>query len=123
MDEAAIKQAMAGQPQTQEQAAQMQEKQQAQEMQRQQILDQILLPEARDRLKRLGLVKEAKARGVEDMLIQAAKSGQLKNRVDEARLLDSGGSIRQYQRRAPIVGADGVVGLPACAQSTQHVSE
>jgi programmed cell death protein 5 len=49
--------------------------------QRASILDQILEPAAKDRLQRLGLVKKEKARRIEDTLISAATSGQLKTRV------------------------------------------
>jgi programmed cell death protein 5 len=45
------------------------------------ILDQLLEPAAKDRLKRLNLVKADKARSIEDALINAAKNGQLKSKV------------------------------------------
>ena len=45
------------------------------------ILDQILEPEAKQRLSRLSIVKKEKARAVEDSLIKAATSGQLKGKV------------------------------------------
>jgi hypothetical protein len=51
------------------------------EEQRQSILSQILEPAAKDRLKRLSLVKPDKARSVEDVLVRAATSGQLKSKV------------------------------------------
>ena len=57
--------------------------QQAQmEEQRRSILDQILEPAAKDRLIRLSLVKKEKARFMEDHLIKAATSGQLRSKVN-----------------------------------------
>lgn len=51
------------------------------EEQRRSILDQILEPAAKDRLIRLALVKPEKARVMEDHLIKAATSGQLRSKV------------------------------------------
>jgi programmed cell death protein 5 len=51
------------------------------EEQRASILDQILEPGAKDRIKRLALVKPDKARAVEDSLVVAATSGKLKSKV------------------------------------------
>lgn len=45
------------------------------------MMDQILEPEAKIRLSRLAIVKQSHARKVEDSLIQAAKSGQLRSKV------------------------------------------
>jgi DNA-binding TFAR19-related protein (PDSD5 family) len=45
------------------------------------ILEQILEPAAKDRIQRLGLVKPDKAKRIEDSLISAATSGQLKTKV------------------------------------------
>ena len=42
------------------------------------MLTQILTPEARDRLHRISLVKPDRARYLEDSLIQAVRSGQLR---------------------------------------------
>lgn len=42
---------------------------------------QILSPEARERLARIRIVKEEKARGVEEMLIRMAQSGQIRGKV------------------------------------------
>lgn len=47
------------------------------------ILDQILEPQAKERLNRIRLVKGDKVRAVEDSLIMAAKSGKLKSKVSE----------------------------------------
>lgn len=48
------------------------------EQARQSMLVQILTPEARDRLLRISLVKPEKARFLEDSLIQAVRTGQLR---------------------------------------------
>ena len=68
--------------------AQMRQQQIAEaEERRKMILEQILEPQAKDRLSRLALVKKEKARAVEDSLIRAAQSGSLKGRVTEAQLI------------------------------------
>jgi programmed cell death protein 5 len=57
------------------------------------MLNQILTPEARDRLHRISLVKPDRARHLEDSLIQAVRSGLLRGgsgpagRVSEADLI------------------------------------
>ena len=80
---------------------QMQAQAQAQaqmEEQRASILEQILEPAAKDRMNRLKLVKKDKARAVEDSLIKAATTGQLRSKVTEEALISmldgvsSGGS-------------------------------
>ena len=58
----------------------------AREEQRTSILSQILEPAAKDRLKRLSLVKPEKARSVEDALVRAATSGQLKSKVNRLKM-------------------------------------
>ena len=58
------------------------------------VLDQILDPSAKDRLKRMQLVRKDRARAVEDSLIKAATTGQLRSKVtDEAlvKMLEGGG--------------------------------
>lgn len=54
------------------------------EEQRRSILDQILEPAAKDRLTRLALVKKDKARTMEDHLIRAATTGQLRSKVTQS---------------------------------------
>ena len=69
---------------------QMQAQAQAQaqmEEQRANILEQILEPAAKDRMNRLKLVKKEKARAVEDSLIKAATTGQLRSKVTEEALI------------------------------------
>ncbi|KAH7037120.1 PDCD5-related protein, partial [Microdochium trichocladiopsis] len=55
---------------------------------RQQMLNQILLPEAADRLGRIRLVKESRATDVENRLIMLARTGQLRSKVTEDQLKD-----------------------------------
>ncbi|CAM1501627.1 Fc.00g036110.m01.CDS01 [Cosmosporella sp. VM-42] len=62
--------------------------QEQQEEARQHILNQILHPEAADRLGRIRLVKESRATDVENRLITLAQSGQLRQKVTEAQLKD-----------------------------------
>ncbi len=50
------------------------------------MLDQILQPEAADRLGRIRLVKEARATEVENRLIGLAQAGQLRQKVTEDQL-------------------------------------
>lgn len=64
-----------------------QQKQAENEERRASILDQILEPAAKSRMSRLAMVKKDHARAVEDSLIGAATSGQLKSRVSEEQLI------------------------------------
>jgi DNA-binding TFAR19-related protein (PDSD5 family) len=66
---------------------QRQAQQQQMEEQRNSILDQILDESAKDRLKRLNLVRKDKARAIEDSLIKAATTGQLRNKVTDDQLV------------------------------------
>lgn len=75
-------------PASAEEAAQQEEQRQAQEEQRASMLHSIMQPAARDRLARISLVKPDRARGVEDMLIMAARRGQIQEKVTEARLIE-----------------------------------
>jgi len=58
-----------------------------QEAQREAILDQVLEPAAHARIGRMKLVRPEKARAVEDSLIRAATTGQLKSKVSEEQLI------------------------------------
>ncbi|KAL8507262.1 hypothetical protein ACS0TY_017977 [Phlomoides rotata] len=69
-----------------QQKAQDEAKREAEE-QRQLMLTQILTSEARARLARIALVKPDKARGVEDVILRAAQSGQIVDKVSEERLI------------------------------------
>ncbi|CAD6332979.1 unnamed protein product [Miscanthus lutarioriparius] len=69
-----------------QQKAQEDAKQEAEER-RQMMLAQILSSEARERLSRIALVKPDKARGVEDVLLRAAQTGGISEKVSEERLI------------------------------------
>jgi len=51
---------------------------------------------------RIGLVKPDKARRVEDMIIGAAQSGQLRGKVDEANLISLLDQISKKQKHTTI---------------------
>lgn len=69
-------------------AKKMQEEQaRAAEEQREMMLTQILSPAAKERLGRIGLVKEDKARELENTLIQMAMRRQITGKVSEEQLI------------------------------------
>lgn len=70
---------------------------------RQSILNQILHPEAADRLGRIRLVKEERAADVENRLIMLARSGQLQQKVTEAQLKDLLAAVSANQEKEKIV--------------------
>ncbi|KAF2460642.1 PDCD5-related protein [Lineolata rhizophorae] len=70
------------------------------------ILNQILLPEAADRLGRIRLVKESRATDVENRLIMLARSGQLRAKVTEGQLKDLLNAVAEKEREE---GADRIV--------------
>ncbi|RFU77553.1 dna-binding tfar19-related [Trichoderma arundinaceum] len=78
------------------------QRQQADEA-RQQILNQILHPEAADRLGRIRLVKEQRATDVENRLITLAQTGQLRQKVTEAQLKDLLTAVADNQEQEKIV--------------------
>ncbi|KID95251.1 DNA-binding TFAR19-related protein, partial [Metarhizium majus ARSEF 297] len=61
-------------------------KKQHQDDARQHVLNQILHPEAADRLGRIRLVKEQRATDIENRLITLAQTGQLRQKVTETQL-------------------------------------
>lgn len=83
----------------------------AEEQQRAAALAGLLQPEARERLARIALVKPDKARGVENLLLQAAQRGQLgSQQVTDAQLLGmlekmSEGSAPKATTARPPVGS------------------
>ncbi|AQK91910.1 double-stranded DNA-binding family protein [Zea mays] len=70
----------ANQQNASQQKAQEDAKQEAEER-RQMMLAQILSSEARERISRIALVKPDKARGVEDVLLRAAQTGGISEKV------------------------------------------
>ncbi|KAK7209484.1 hypothetical protein V2G26_016662 [Clonostachys chloroleuca] len=74
-----------------------------QEEARQHILNQILHPEAADRLGRIRLVKESRATDVENRLIMLAQSGQLRQKVTEEQLKDLLNAVADKKEEEKIV--------------------
>ncbi|KAI0883839.1 double-stranded DNA-binding domain-containing protein [Annulohypoxylon maeteangense] len=81
-----------------------QQKQQEAEA-RQSILNQILHPEAADRLGRIRLVKEERANDVENRLIMLARTGQLRQKVTEAQLKELLNAVADTKEEEKIVVA------------------
>ncbi|KAL7947793.1 double-stranded DNA-binding domain-containing protein [Trichoderma barbatum] len=70
---------------------------------RQQMLNQILHPEAADRLGRIRLVKEQRAIDIENRLLTLAQTGQLRQKVTEAQLKDLLTAVSDNQEQEKIV--------------------
>lgn len=64
------------------------------------ILSQILEPEAADRIGRIRLVKASRAEDVESRLIMLARSGQLRQKVNEAQLKSILEAVSEQQQEA-----------------------
>ncbi|KAF6810242.1 hypothetical protein CSOJ01_06433 [Colletotrichum sojae] len=84
-------------------AAQAEQRQQQEANARQQILNQILHPEAADRLGRIRLVKEQRAVDVENRLITLAQTGQLRSKVTEAQLKELLAAVADNKEEEKIV--------------------
>ncbi len=105
-----------GMPASREQAEEMEEQRRAQEEQRGVMLHAVITPEARARLARIALVKPDKARRVEEIILNAARRGQLPEKVSEQRLVElleqiqekeGGGKTKvTIQRRRPAFDDD-----------------
>lgn len=78
-------------------------RQQQQEDARQHILNQILHPEAADRLGRIRLVKEERAADIENRLITLAQTGQLRQKVTEAQLKELLNAMSESKEEEKIV--------------------
>ncbi|KAL4862919.1 hypothetical protein BDV12DRAFT_35190 [Aspergillus spectabilis] len=63
------------------------------------ILNQILEPEAADRLGRIRLVKESRATDIENRLIMLAQTGQLRQKVTEEQLKQLLNAVAENQRK------------------------
>ncbi|KAL7685369.1 putative PDCD5-like superfamily protein [Plasmopara halstedii] len=59
-----------------------------QDQMRQHIMQQVMLPNARERLARIAIVKPEKARAIEDLVAQMAQRGQLAAKIDEDKLIE-----------------------------------
>ena len=77
---------------------------QAAEEQRLSILQQALTPEALARLRRIKLVKESKAKQVENGIIAMAMNGKLPGRINEGKLIEmlERGSAKEAQKESSI---------------------
>merc|ERR1712058_179282 len=75
------------------------QKKQRETEQRSSILNQILEPEAADRLGRIRMVKESRAQMVEDRLIMIARSGQLQQKVNEEQLKQMLASLTEHEKQ------------------------
>lgn len=62
------------------------------------ILNQILEPDAADRLGRIRLVKESRATDIENRLIMLAQTGQLRQKVTEDQLKELLNAVAETQR-------------------------
>lgn len=67
--------------------------------QRTSILAQILTPAAADRLGRIRLVKESRATDIENRLIMLARTGQIRQKVDEEQLKGILGAVAEQSER------------------------
>ncbi|PSK51709.1 hypothetical protein B9Z65_2976 [Elsinoe australis] len=78
---------------------QQEQQRQREEEARQSILNQILEPDALDRLGRIRLVKASRAEDVENRLIMLARSGQLRQKVTETQLKDMLGALSEQAEK------------------------
>ncbi|KAI2610441.1 double-stranded DNA-binding domain-containing protein [Hypoxylon sp. NC1633] len=95
----------AGSPGANSQGNQAEQQKQQEAEARQSILNQILHPEAADRLGRIRLVKEERATEVENRLIMLARSGQLRQKVTEAQLKELLSAVADNKEEEKIVVA------------------
>lgn len=70
---------------------------------RQHMINQILHPEAADRLGRIRLVKPDRAADVENRLIALAQSGQIRQKITEAQLKDLLNAMAENKEEDKIV--------------------
>ncbi|KKA27299.1 hypothetical protein TD95_003141 [Thielaviopsis punctulata] len=70
---------------------------------RQTMLNQILHPEAADRLGRIRLVNESRAAQIEDRLMTLARTGQLRSKVTEEELKQLLNAVSEAQEQEKIV--------------------
>ena len=68
-----------------------------------------MTPEAADRIGRIRLVKESRATDVENRLIMLARSGQLKQKVNEDQLKELLGAVAENREREGGVGGGRIV--------------
>ncbi|KAI0384368.1 double-stranded DNA-binding domain-containing protein [Hypomontagnella monticulosa] len=85
------------------QANQAEQQKQQEAEARQSILNQILHPEAADRLGRIRLVKEERATDIENRLIMLARTGQLRQKVTEDQLKELLNAVADNKEEEKIV--------------------
>lgn len=73
---------------SQQHAAEHQQKQAAVEQQRESVLEQALTADALARLRRIKMVKEQKAKSVENAIVAMAMSGKLPGPITEGKLIE-----------------------------------
>ena len=66
-------------------------------------LSSFLTPEARDRLRRIALVKPDRAQSIEDMLLRMARGGQIRGKVSEDELVGLLSQVGQDEKKGGIV--------------------
>ncbi|KEZ42827.1 hypothetical protein SAPIO_CDS5248 [Scedosporium apiospermum] len=86
-----------------QQADQEQQQRQQQAEARKAMLDQILHPEAADRLGRIRMVKESRATEIENRLIMLAQTGQLRQKVTEEQLKELLNAVADNKEEQKIV--------------------
>ncbi|KAI9819401.1 MAG: hypothetical protein M1826_001150 [Phylliscum demangeonii] len=86
-----------------DQAGSEEQQRQQQEDARRSMLNQILQPDAADRLGRIRLVKESRAEDVENRLIMLARTGQLREKVTEEQLKQLLNAMAAQQEETKIV--------------------
>lgn len=67
------------------------------------MLNQILMPEAADRLGRIRLVKEERATDIENRLMMLAQTGQLRSKVTEEQLKELLNAVADNKEAEKIV--------------------
>mmetsp|Transcript_12132 Transcript_12132/g.21631 ORF Transcript_12132/g.21631 Transcript_12132/m.21631 type:complete len:129 (-) Transcript_12132:88-474(-) len=83
-----LRQQLGGEEPTQENMQKLEMKKRQEQEMKDEMLTRICTPGALDRIKRVALVKPEFAQMVEQRLLQAARSGQLKARVEEEQVKD-----------------------------------
>jgi programmed cell death protein 5 len=81
---------------------QQQRSQEQMEEMRESMLSQILDNSARERLTRISMVRQEKARAVGDLIINMAKSGQIRGRVNESTLISLLEQLKEEETKVVI---------------------
>ncbi|EGG24851.1 hypothetical protein DFA_03096 [Cavenderia fasciculata] len=100
MENEDLQRRMQADPEAQQRAM---EQKREQEERRQHIILQILTHDARERLSRIAMVKPDKARQIEDMLVNAAQTGRLSEKVDEQKLISLLEQISEKAKKTTVI--------------------